>query len=407
MIYKQQLDFTMKLFNEMLISTHIIDKASGGFSNSIDLGLRTILYDKENYNEILQNSINLSESNKIYRFYDEHWCYYMFLKLPADDSQYFFVGPYLLDTPSKERLKEKLEYMQLSTSLLPQLIKYYMNLPIIEDENIIFTIMNTLGLYLWNSKDNYEIEYVDYAIPDKITPIEINNEIIDESPLYIQILEENYENEQILMDAIALGKLNVINKISSSILNKGTEQRLSDSLRNRKNYLIILNTLLRKAAQMGEVHPLHIDKLSSEYAKKIEQILTLDESYVLTSEMMRNYCLLVKKHSLKEYSYLIGKAITLISYDLSADLSLNSIAKQLNVNPSYLSNLFKKECHTTLTEYVTQKRIEKAVNLLNNTDKQIQTIAYECGISDTNYFIKLFKKQTGLTPSKYRLQFHK
>ena len=282
-----------------------------------------------------------------------------------------------------------------------------MNLPIIEDENIIFTIMNTLGIYLWNSKDNYEIEYVDYAIPDKITPIEINNEIINESPLYIQILEENYENEQILMDAIALGKLNVINKISSSILNKGTEQRLSDSLRNRKNYLIILNTLLRKAAQMGEVHPLHIDKLSSEYAKRIEQILTLDESYVLTNEMMRNYCLLVKKHSLKEYSYLIGKAITLISYDLSADLSLNSIAKQLNVNPSYLSNLFKKECHITLTEYVTQKRIEKAVNLLNNTDIQIQTIAYECGISDTNYFIKLFKKQTGLTPSKYRLQFHK
>ena len=121
--------------------------------------------------------------------------------------------------------------------------------------------------------------------------------------------------------------------------------------------------------------------------------------------MIRQYCLLVKNHSLKQYSYLIGKTLTIINYDLSADLSLNTISKQLNVNPSYLSNLFKKECHLTLTDYVTQKRIEHSVYLLNSTNKQIQTIALECGIPDTTYFIKLFKKQNGITPSQFRKQF--
>ena len=238
-------------------------------------------------------------------------------------------------------------------------------------------------------------------------PIIQDIDIHKESDLYIDILEENYANERKLMEAVSLGKLNLLNAISSNVFNKGTEQRLNDSLRNRKNYLIILNTLLRKAAENGDVHPLHINKLSSEYARKIEMIKSINKSNQLMSEMIRNYCLLVKNHSLKQYSYLVGKVLTMISYDLSADLSLKNISSKLNVNSSYLSNLFKKECNCTLTDYVNKKRIEYAVSELHNTDKQIQTIAYECGISDTNYFIKLFKKHTGLTPSNYRKQFKK
>lgn len=103
----------------------------------------------------------------------------------------------------------------------------------------------------------------------------------------------------------------------------------------------------------------------------------------------------------------IRKTITLVAYDLTADSSLNSIAKQLNVNPTYLSGLFRKECDCTLTEYVNGKRIEQAVNLLNRTDKLVNVISYECGIQDTNYFIKLFKRYTGLTPTQYREQIGK
>ena len=94
----------------------------------------------------------------------------------------------------------------------------------------------------------------------------------------------------------------------------------------------------------------------------------------------------------------------MISYDLTADLSLNNIAGQLGVNPTYLSALFRKECDCTLTEYVNRKRVEQAASLLSKTDKLVNTISYECGIQDTNYFIKLFKKYTGFTPTQYREQ---
>ena len=204
------------------------------------------------------------------------------------------------------------------------------------------------------------------------------------------------------MEAVSKGKLNQIDIIANSVLNQGTEQRLTDTLRNRKNYLIILNTLLRKAAEYGAVHPIHIHQLSSSFAGQIEELHSIEGSIELQKTMMRKYCLLVKEHSLKKYSYIIGRTITLISYDLAADLTLKSVAKIMNVNASYLSALFKKECGETLTDYVNRKRMESAAFFLLHTEKQIQTIAEEVGVLDVNYFIKLFKRQYKMTPSQYR-----
>ena len=118
--------------------------------------------------------------------------------------------------------------------------------------------------------------------------------------------------------------------------------------------------------------------------------------------MIRNFCQLVKQHSLSKYSYYVGQAITLVQYDLTADLSLKAIAEKLNVNASYLSTLFHKEYGSTLTEFVNIQRIERAIALLRMTSKSVQEIATDCGIHDTNYFIKLFKKHTGITPHRFR-----
>ena len=143
--------------------------------------------------------------------------------------------------------------------------------------------------------------------------------------------------------------------------------------------------------------------LKDETLTKFNQLTrTIKESLRLQEDMIRDYCLLVKKHSLSKYSYYVGKAITLIQYDLTADLSLNSIAGQLNVNSSYLSRLFHKECGCTLTEYVNTQRIERAVVLLGDENKRIQDVANECGFQDTTYFIRVFKKQLGVTPAAYR-----
>lgn len=188
---------------------------------------------------------------------------------------------------------------------------------------------------------------------------------------------------------------------------RSAEQRLADPVRNAKNYAIILNTLLRKATEEGGVHPIHIDKISSTFAKKIELQTSEKGISQLFKEMVRKYALTVKNHPLKGYSKMVRRVMIQVDTDLASDLSLSSQAILLNVNPNYLSTVFKKETGHTLTEYVTGKRIEHAVFLLNSTNMQIQTIAQYCGIPDICYFTKTFKKYIGKSPTEYRNEIKK
>ena len=402
----RELEFTVTLLKKLHISSHIVDDPEHHISDEIDCGLRAMLFGENNYAKLLVNSPTEAKENTVYRFFDEYRCNYIFFKLPDSTHRYFFVGPYIPSLPANEYYERKAQQLGLDESKLEQLKNYYRSLPIVEEENVLFSIIDTLGLFIFGGENNFNVENVSYEIPDKRRPVYTSGIFEDVesegSALSLEIIEQNYQNERQLIEAVSKGKLHKVDLIASSVLNQGTEERLADSVRNRKNYLIILNTLLRKAAEYGEVHPLHISRLSSSFAKKIEELSTIDDSLTLQKEMIRKYCLLVKEHSLKKHSNLIGRVITLISYDLTADLSLKHIASIMNVNASYLSATFKKECKETLTEYVNRKRMETAAFILSHSDKQVQAVAEECGILDVNYFIKLFKKQYGMTPTQYR-----
>lgn len=403
----QLFDFVKTLLSKLHISSHIIQNPTTFIFPEIDCGLRAMLFGETNYAKLLFNSPAQAKDNVIYRFYDEYRCNYIFFKVPnCKEQTYFYIGPYLPSLPTEDFIANKSEQLRLDVSQIQEFHTYYRNLPIVEDENILLCIVDTLGLYVWNGSEHFNIEYINYEIPDQHKPI-YNDNIFDPNEPYtptlsLEMLEQTYQNENYLMKAVSRGKLNEIDIVVGTVLNQGTENRVSDTLRNRKNYLIILNTILRKSVEHGQVHPFHIHKLSSYFANKIEQLFSMEGSLELQKEMIRKYCLLVKEHSLRQYSPLIGRVITLVSYDLSADLSLKDIAAKLNVNASYLSAAFKKECGETLTDYVRRKRMEHAAYLLSHSDKQIQSIAEECGIIDLNYFIKLFKKEYDITPTQYR-----
>ena len=403
--YETQLQFAGDLLKGLHISSSIL--SPGHIGPEVDLGLRAMLFGREDYCDILENSLLSAEDHTIYRFFDEYGCNYIFMKLPGAD-RYFFMGPYLLGTADRDQIAGLAGRLDLPEHMCRQLSVYYASLPIVEDENWLLILANTLGRHLWGADTPFEMEYVDYMIPDRSDPISVvsTGAQSGEAPLSLAALERNYANEKLLMDAVSHGKLHLITAVASSVFTNGTEARSSDSLRDRKNYLIILNTLLRKAAEEGGVHPLHIHHQSSLFARQVEQLRSIRESLTLQTEMIRSYCVLVRQRSLREFSFYVARAITLIQFDLTADLSLKAIAAELNVNPSYLSNLFHKECGCTLTEYVNRQRIERAVTLLEKRQKNVQDIAADCGVQDANYFIKLFKKHTGMTPRQYRNMYH-
>lgn len=84
------------------------------------------------------------------------------------------------------------------------------------------------------------------------------------------------------------------------------------------------------------------------------------------------------------------------------DLSLQHVAEQVNLNPSYLSRLFRKETGQTFVNYVAQYRIEKAKHMLKDSDEPIYKIAEAVGYTEQT-FRRVFKNMHGMSPNEYRL----
>ena len=279
---------------------------------------------------------------------------------------------------------------------------YYAALPVFTDEQCIYGIINCLCDKLWGSSYSLEKKRI---INNNLTETMYNEEAPEPTRKSVEMLEERYRNESRLMEYISHGDYASIDKLDH-LNTANIKQRLSDSLRDRKNLMIILNTLCRKAAQAAYVHPVHLNEISRKFAIKIENCTTIAQLEALENDLTRRYCLLVQSYSLRTYSKPVQNIINYISFNLTADLSLNAIANEFSLNSSYLSTLFKKETGTTLTNYVNNKRIEHAIYLLNTTKLPIQEIAVQCGINDVNYFTKLFKKLKNMTPTQYREMVH-
>ncbi len=406
MHYDIALQFVEKLLSNFRLNIRYLSSEPENLPlEPMDFTLRKLLDHTWSKERLLSVLADNCKDNVIYQLQDFLMCNYFLFRLPEIQHQpvYACIGPYISSAISSQDIYVLADRFHTTPDVLPHLEQYYQDIPLIADDNNLLTILYTFGEYLWGSLDAFSIQRVEHALPEiNISTPSADYVSPEETLLNMQLLEERYELEARLMKAVATGQTHKAELALANMASRQLEQRTSNSLRNLKNYMFVLNTVLRLAAANGSVHPYHIDRISSQYARKIELLTSESAGQHLIKEMVRKYCLLVKNHSMKGYSLLIQKVITHIDYDLTADLSLKTQAELLNVNSSYLSTLFKKETGTTLTDYVNRKRIEHAIFLLNSTNMQIQAIAQYCGIPDVNYFTKMFKKQIGKTPKEYR-----
>ena len=341
-------------------------------------------------------------SNVLYRMKDYLGCHYLYCALPSTAREsVLLIGPYLTQAPSDRQFMEWGEHHNLTPGQLKYLQHYYDNIPVLQNGSYLFALLDTFGERLWGA-GGFVLEDVMQESDERFVPID-PEKISDEDTLWkMQALEQRYAYENELIDAISKGQSHKVDMFMNSLSHINFEQRSTDPLRNTKNYCVIINTLLRKAAEQGGVHPLHLDHTSSSFAFRIEQAVSMEAVRPILTEMVHAYCRLVRKKSLKGYSPPVQKAIALIDADLAGSLNLRSLAQNLNISSSYLSSLFKKETGQTLTDYIVSRRMELARNLLSKTKLQVQTVAQHCGIMDVHYFSKLFKKATGMTPKEFR-----
>ena len=368
-----------------------------------DAALRRTLGLDDYYERAAGSFLRTLEHHTIYRASDILGGTYLIFLLPEQQGPTLVVaGPYLSMEMPYEQLMERAEYCGIDPQLFPLLEKYFAGIPVLTDESPLFAALESFAELIWGEDD---FKMVDLDIDRNAEPVgDFDGDPPDhaETLWLVEEVERRYAHENELLQAVAQGQMHKAELLMAGFKQLPFERRLSDQVRNLKNYCIIMNTLLRKAAEQGGVHPLYLDKISSDFAKRIENLSSVEMVGKLMEEMFRSYCRQVSKNSTGHYSPPVQKAIVHIDVNLGSELNLKLLSELLNINASYLSALFKKETGVTLTEYINQKRMKQAARLLTTTRLQIQTISQYCGISDVNYFSKLFKKYAGKTPNEFR-----
>ena len=101
-------------------------------------------------------------------------------------------------------------------------------------------------------------------------------------------------------------------------------------------------------------------------------------------------------------SQIIRNAVQAVTDDETFRLSLSKTAAAIHINASYLSSHFKKETGINFTDFLNQKRISKAKELLKKTNLHLLDISEACGFENQSYFSKVFRRGSGMSPQEYR-----
>ncbi|MDD6692452.1 MAG: AraC family transcriptional regulator [Lachnospiraceae bacterium] len=334
------------------------------------------------------------------RYTDPCHCIYYLVR---HDRGIFCAGPYCNAPVTMSQIHALCAAFSLPKQAAEDLVSYFDALPVIGEDDVLEAVLAAVCDELFG-----EAGWASVTLDDserETFPISSSSYEREISRAELARIEKRYEEENRMLALVSSGDVEGIRTLLQGLGGdpaSAMEVRSADSLRNRKNYLVIANTLLRKAAEEGSVHPYYLDRLSSGFARQIEGARSAAACEALLPEMIRRYTQLVRQKRDAGHSPLVRRVLLEVDRDLSQDLSLKALAGALYVTPQYLSGLFRRETGQTLTEYVTGQRIRHALLLLSTTRMPVQQIAAYCGFPDAGYFTRIFKSRIGLPPEQYR-----
>ena len=168
--------------------------------------------------------------------------------------------------------------------------------------------------------------------------------------------------------------------------------------------LAILRALARKAAENGGASVVEVNEITQRAVQRMQAESSAQKKAQITRAMFVELAEAVDRarSRLGSYSLPIRKAADTLRHNYSQSLSLEQLAAHVGLSPSHLSRSFSKEVGMSISQYVAAIRCEEAASMLTGSDASIQQISAYVGYLDNNYFVKVFKKQYGMTPSEYR-----
>ncbi len=365
----------------------------------IDQGLRASVW-TDYYDG--QGKIKLSEtksSNRMFIIKSNLGFYNILAFFNAEDKPDFIsVGPFRDEELLANYFAQILKDSRLAPSDIQGMKYRYERIPLVDVDAITRTMQHIITAFF------PEFEQV---VPESLVYSEQNREAsVNRDLMQSYSVEFTMKYKQklfLFLGNIKRGDLAEAKKALHQFLQES--QLLSGkNIRENKLMLHMLNDYCHIALLDTTIHPSHVMLQAFSINSKIYDLTSQARLEQMANDICRKYCLLVKNFANPGYSKITRDVIDYIQLHLDEELSLNYLAAYFHKNASALSNTFSKDTGLSLTKFIHQTRIQEAIRLFNTTDLSVSDVAVSVGYLDFSYFSKLFAKEIGCSPRKYKLK---
>ena len=162
-----------------------------------------------------------------------------------------------------------------------------------------------------------------------------------------------------------------------------------------------IDRLIGQLPDVGWTNDSPVDRIQIE-----QNLLSCPDASALQRYTQELYChflqILIQNQSKQQNKYISSAKEYIHAHYTDCMLSLDTVAQQIGIHPTYLSRLFKATMNINFVEYLNKLRIEKAKSLLATTRMTVKDIGFEVGFSSAQNYLRVFKRYENLTPTQYR-----
>ena len=233
----------------------------------------------------------------------------------------------------------------------------------------------------------------------------LQSELNENVELY-QKMSHNYESifdlENKLINSVSSCNSNESEEIVNRLITVTYIEEGSNIERIKKRFTQTIYLISRSVLEEYMEYK-RIEELNLEYMRKLNMIYNREDIYLWLKDSIISLIEEIKNTSSHKNNMVIYKIQKYINENYTENISLREISEKLNMSYNYLSYLFNNEMDMKFKDYLRKIRINKSIELLETSDYEINRIALDVGYANQSYFTKSFKKETGVTPKKYRL----
>ena len=327
----------------------------------------------------------------LFRFMGSTWISYPFVRKEWD----------------REKMERILASSSFTASFLPSLELYYTSLPLLSSTRMMKLITSIIQSFS-PSENEFGFIRIEGNIKEKR-----NEEVIKEYSVDYSSIYRRYDIENSFIRMVREGNVEELRTAISEMIhfssNNDPSLFLEFYAKNASSGMSVLRTLTRKAAEEAGVNVVTIDRITQSAVQKINTETNTERITKITFEMVIKLAEEARKaRSLfSNLSPAISRCVDYIRLHYPEEISLSVLIDIAAMSKANLTRRFLKETGYTISSFIRDTRCYHAKKLLEKTELSIKEISSYVGYEDYNYFTKVFRSVTNLTPSEYRSKHSK